>query len=141
LKILKKTFPPKVAIFLGNFPKSSLDHVDGDFIFNSKIANFSHTNKITGFPSMKNAVIIMPKEDPQKLVLCLKLNKIVDPQTLELGTSVPDLFIYPWFPLCSLQVPNGFSSGSQYVPQNVLHSTSLLSHMLWQILSSFHHRE
>jgi hypothetical protein len=33
----------------------------------------------------------MPKEDPQKLVMCLKLNKIDDPQTLELGTSVPDL--------------------------------------------------
>jgi hypothetical protein len=108
--------------------------------FNSKIAKFSHTNKITGFPSMKKAVI-MPKEDPQKLVRCLKLNKIGDPQTLELGTSVPDLFIYPWFPLCSLQVPNEFSSGSLYVPQNVLHSTSLLSHMLWQMLSSFHHRE
>ncbi len=43
-----------------------------------------------------------------------------------------------------LSVPNGFSSSSQYVPpssqcvpEHVLHSTSLLSHMLWQMLSSF----
>jgi hypothetical protein len=78
-----------VASFFGNFRKSSLDHVDGDFFLNSRIANFSHTNKITGFPSMKKAVI-MPKEDPQKLVMCLKLNKTDDPQTLELGTHVPD---------------------------------------------------
>jgi hypothetical protein len=28
--------------------------------------------------------------------------------------------------------------GSQNVPQDVLHITSLLSHMLWQMLSSFH---
>jgi hypothetical protein len=33
-------------------------------------------------------------------------------------------------PICS---PN-----SQCVPPHVLHSTSLLSHMLWQMLSSFH---
>jgi hypothetical protein len=32
----------------------------------------------------------------------------------------------------------GFLSGSQYVPQCVLHSTSLLSHMVWQMLSSCH---
>jgi hypothetical protein len=29
------------------------------------------------------------------------------------------------------------SPSSQYVPQHVLHSTSLLSHTLWQMLSSF----
>jgi hypothetical protein len=91
LKIFKKNISSKSGDVLGNFPKSSLDHVDGDFVFNSKIiANFSHTNKITRFPSKKKAGI-MPKEDPQKLVMCLKLNKIDDPQTLELGTSVPDL--------------------------------------------------
>jgi len=30
------------------------------------------------------------------------------------------------------------SSSSQCIPQYVLHSTSPLSHMLWQMLSSFH---
>jgi len=42
------------------------------------------------------------------------------------------------FSLCPLYVPNGFQSGPQCVPQHVLHSTSLVSHMLWQMLSSFH---
>jgi hypothetical protein len=36
-------------------------------------------------------------------------------------------FIFPWFPMCF-----------QCVPQHVLYSTSLLSHMIWQMLSSFH---
>jgi hypothetical protein len=39
------------------------------------------------------------------------------------------------FPLSSQWV---FLSNSQYVPQRNLHSTSLLSHMLWQMLSSCH---
>ncbi len=50
-------------------------------------------------------------------------------------------FIFCWFPMRSLQVPNRFSicsPRSQCVPQHVLHSTSLLSHMFWQMLSSFH---
>ncbi len=34
-------------------------------------------------------------------------------------------------------VPNVFPLGSQCVPQHILQSTSLLSHMLWQMLSSF----
>jgi hypothetical protein len=41
----------------------------------------------------------------------------------------------------SLLVPNGFpicSPSSQCVPQRVLHSTSFLSYMVWQMLSSFH---
>ncbi len=42
------------------------------------------------------------------------------------------------FALCSLQVPNGFPMGSQYFPQHVLHTTSLLSHMPWKMVSSFH---
>ncbi len=42
------------------------------------------------------------------------------------------------FSLCSPCVPNGFPSGPQFVPQHVVHSTSLVSHMLWQMLSSFH---
>ncbi len=45
------------------------------------------------------------------------------------------------FSLCSFQVPNEISLGSSSshcVPQHVLRSTSLLSHMLWQMLSSFH---
>ncbi len=42
------------------------------------------------------------------------------------------------FSLCSLSVPNGFPSGPQCVPRHVLHSTSLVSHRLWQMLSSFH---
>jgi len=62
---------------------------------------------------MKKAVI-MPKEDPQKLVLCLKLNKIGDPQTLELGTSVPDLFIYLFIP-GTHYVPFKFPMGSHQV--------------------------
>jgi hypothetical protein len=48
------------------------------------------------------------------------------------------------FPFCSHQVLNEFTVGSvyvdprsQHVPQCVPNSTSLLSHMLWQILSSF----
>ncbi len=39
-------------------------------------------------------------------------------------------FTFPWFLLCS--------PSSQCIPQHVLHSTSPLSHMLWQMLSSFH---
>jgi hypothetical protein len=45
------------------------------------------------------------------------------------------------FHLSSQWVPIRFSicvSSSQCVPQNVLNSTSLESHMLWQMLSSFH---
>ncbi len=50
---------------------------------------------------------------------------------------------FPWFPLCSLYDPNKFSSCSQQVPQvlNVfpnMFSIAPLSHMLWQMLSSFH---
>ncbi len=44
------------------------------------------------------------------------------------------------FPLGSHQVPIRFPLGSpssQCVPQHVLHNTSLLCHMLWQMLSSF----
>jgi hypothetical protein len=33
---------------------------------------------------------------------------------------------------------SSFFLGSKCVPQHVLHSTSLLSDMLWQMLSSFH---
>jgi len=47
-------------------------------------------------------------------------------------------FIFLWFAMCSHYVPAKFLMGSQFVPQHVLHSTSLLSHMLWQMLSSFH---
>jgi hypothetical protein len=36
------------------------------------------------------------------------------------------------------RVPNVFPLSSQCVPQTVLHSTSLLSHCFWQMLSSFH---
>ncbi len=43
--------------------------------------------------------------------------------------------IFPWFPVCYHYVPFKFPMGSQRVPQHVLHSTSLLSHMLCQILS------
>ncbi len=47
--------------------------------------------------------------------------------------------VFPWG---SLFVPNRFSicsPSSQSVPQHVLHiSTSLSSHMLWQMLLSFH---
>ncbi len=48
---------------------------------------------------------------------------------------------FPWFPTCSLQVPNGFPSGSQYVLQvpNVFSiAPHGLSQMLLQLLSSFH---
>jgi hypothetical protein len=44
-------------------------------------------------------------------------------------------------PSSSQWVPIGFSicsPSSQCVPQHVLHSTSLLSYMFWQMLSSFH---
>ncbi len=44
----------------------------------------------------------------------------------------------PFVPTISPLSSNGFPSGSQYVPQHVLHSTSPLSRMLWQILFSFH---
>ncbi len=53
-------------------------------------------------------------------------------------------FVLNVFPFCSHQVLNEFTVGSvyvdprsQHVPQCVPNSTSLLSHMLWQILSSF----
>jgi len=42
------------------------------------------------------------------------------------------------FPLSSQWVLIRFPICSQCVSQHVLHSTSLLSHMLWQLLSSFH---
>ncbi len=42
------------------------------------------------------------------------------------------------FLLSSQWVPNMFPPSSHCVPQHVLHSTSLSSHMLWQMLSSFH---
>ncbi len=43
------------------------------------------------------------------------------------------------FSFVSQCVPSKFLMGSQYVPQHVLHiSTSLLTHMLWQMLLSFH---
>ncbi len=42
--------------------------------------------------------------------------------------------VHTMFPLSSQWVPIRF----QICPQHVLHSTSLLSHMLWQMLSSFH---
>jgi hypothetical protein len=48
-------------------------------------------------------------------------------------------FIFPCFPMCFHDVPSKFLMSSQYVPQHVLHlSTSLLFHMLWQMLFSFH---
>ncbi len=57
-------------------------------------------------------------------------------------------FIFPWILICSHYVPFKFPMGShqvlnicsssQCVPQHVLGSTSLLSNMLWQMLSSFH---
>jgi len=60
-------------------------------------------------------------------------------------------FFFPFYPgsqcvlimfhLSSQWVPIRLSicvSSSQCVPQNVLNSTSLESHMLWQMLSSFH---
>jgi hypothetical protein len=70
-------------------------------------------------------------------------------------------FIFPWspmyshkmflkFPMHSHYVIFKFSMGSHQIPnmfpkfpmcsptQHVLHSSSLLSHMLWQMLSSFH---
>jgi hypothetical protein len=46
--------------------------------------------------------------------------------------------MFPWFSMCSHYVPFKFPMGSHQVPQHILHSTSLLSHMLWQMLSSFH---
>jgi hypothetical protein len=42
---------------------------------------------------------------------------------------------FPFFP-GSQGVPFKFSMGSQCVPRQVLHSTSLSSYMLWQMLSS-----
>ncbi len=38
----------------------------------------------------------------------------------------------------SQSVPTMFLSSSQCVPQHVLHISALLSHMPWQILSTFH---
>jgi hypothetical protein len=53
-------------------------------------------------------------------------------------------FVPNVFPFCSHQVLNEFTIGSvyvdprsQHVPQCVPNSTSLLLHMLWQILSYF----
>ncbi len=49
--------------------------------------------------------------------------------------------VHIMFPSSSQWVPIRFSirsPSSQCVPQHVLHSTSLISHMLWQISSSFH---
>ncbi len=39
-------------------------------------------------------------------------------------------FIFPSFPMCIYYFPFKFPLSSQHVPQHVLHSTSLLSHML-----------
>ncbi len=57
-------------------------------------------------------------------------------------------FVFPQFPMCSQYVPfklqwvpirfSKCSSSSQCVPQHVLHSNSLLSHIMWQMLSSLH---
>ncbi len=41
--------------------------------------------------------------------------------------------IFPWFPMCSFKFP----MGSQYVPQHILHSTSLLSPMFWNYRPPF----
>lgn len=46
-------------------------------------------------------------------------------------------YVLTMFPLSSQWVFT-MPSSSQCFPQHVLHSTSLLSHMLWQMLSSFH---
>ncbi len=47
-----------------------------------------------------------------------------------------------FFAMRSHYVPSKFSMGSHQVPhmfpQHILHSTSLLSHMFWQMLSSIH---
>jgi hypothetical protein len=40
------------------------------------------------------------------------------------------------FPMSPIRLPI-CSQNSKKIPQNVLHTTSLLSHMLWQMLSSF----
>jgi len=57
-------------------------------------------------------------------------------------------FLNPWFLMCSHYVTFNFpmgpisfpicSSSSLCVPQHVLHSTSFLFHMLWQMLPFFH---
>ncbi len=47
-------------------------------------------------------------------------------------------FIFPGFPMCSHYVPFKFPMGSQYFPQHFLHTSSLLSHMPWKMVSSFH---
>jgi hypothetical protein len=49
-----------------------------------------------------------------------------------------DLKKIPLVPMCSHYVPNEFTSGFQCVPQHVLHSTSLWSHVLGKMLSSIH---
>jgi hypothetical protein len=35
---------------------------------------------------------------------------------LGLGDRLEDFFIFPLFPTCSFEVPNGFPSGSYYIP-------------------------
>jgi hypothetical protein len=50
-------------------------------------------------------------------------------------------FIFPCFPMCLHYVPLKFptcSPISHCFPQHVLHTTSLLSHMPWKMVSSFH---
>ncbi len=61
------------------------------------------------------------------------------------GGSQGFFFIFPWFPMCSHYCPFKFPTGSQYAPQVPMCSPacspqhrSLLSHMLWQMVSSFH---
>jgi hypothetical protein len=57
---------------------------------------------------------------------------------LSLGGEKDFFFIFPCFPMCSHDVPSKFLMGSQYVPRHVLHiSTSLWTHMFWQMLFSF----
>ncbi len=45
--------------------------------------------------------------------------------------------MFPWFSMYSHYVPFKFPMGSHQVPQHVVHITSLLSRMLWKMLSSF----
>jgi hypothetical protein len=52
------------------------------------------------------------------------------------------LFIFPWFQMCSHNVPFKFSMGSHHVlnvfPNMFSIAPHFLSHKLWQMLSSFH---
>ncbi len=57
---------------------------------------------------------------------------------LGLGGGQRFFFIFPSFLMCSHYVPFKFPMGSQYFPQYVLHTTSLLSHMPWKMVSFFH---